>query len=89
MSDGKIGDHPLTDILVHGRDVYTSRLSALVREVAALADEVTRRELGDRLLIHYNEYSNPDVVKLEQELVELRDRLLREARDRGFEVPGE
>jgi hypothetical protein len=89
VPNGKIGDHPLTDILVHGRDVYGPRISALVREIAALADEKTRRELGDRLFSQYNEYSKPNVAELERELVDLRDNLQRTARDRGYEVRGE
>lgn len=37
MPNGKPGDHPLTDILVYGRDVYSARVAALVREIAAIA----------------------------------------------------
>jgi hypothetical protein len=85
MPNGKIGDHPYTDIMIHGRAVYSATADALVREIAALADDRTRRELADRLYIEFNEYSNPDVNKLERELTEMRDRLKSEAQERGFE----
>jgi hypothetical protein len=86
MANGKVGDHPYTDIMVHGREVYSARADALIREVAALADDRTRRELADRLMREFNAYQNPDVGMLERILTEMRDRLQRESRDRGFEV---
>jgi hypothetical protein len=39
MPNGKIGDHPYTDIVVHCRDVYSAAAAALVREIDRLADE--------------------------------------------------
>jgi hypothetical protein len=87
MPNGKIGDHPYTDIIVHGRRTYSSRADELIREIASLADEKTRRELADLLLFEYNELSKPNVAKLERYLTDLRDRLLQDARSRGFEVP--
>jgi hypothetical protein len=86
MPNGKPGDHPYTDIVIHGRDVYSPRADNLIREIAALSDEKARRDLANRLFAEFNEYRNPDVNKLEQVLAELRDRLKQEARDRGFEV---
>ena len=88
MPNGKIGDHPFTDIVIHGRDVYSPVADALVREIASLADDKTRRELEDLLFSKYNEYSRPNVAQLERVLTELRDRLLNEAHGRGFEVKG-
>jgi hypothetical protein len=86
MPNGKPGDHPYTDIVIHRRDVYSPNADALVREIDALGDEKTRRELADRLLGEFNEYRNPDISVLERVLTEVRDRLKREAGDRGFEV---
>jgi hypothetical protein len=86
MPNGKVGDHPYTDIVIHGREVYSANADALVREIADLADERTRRELQNRLFVEFNEFRNPDVAKLERILMELRDRLKREARNRGFEA---
>ena len=55
MPNGKIGDHPYTDVVMHGREVYSAKADALIRELATLADERTRRELQDRLLSEFNE----------------------------------
>jgi hypothetical protein len=83
MPNGKPGDHPITDILVHHRHVYSETADALVREIASLGG---KDEIADMLLSEYNEYSKPDVTKLERVLTEIRDRCLRDARDRGWEV---
>lgn len=83
MPNGKPGDHPITDILVHHRRVYSETADALVREIADLGGE---REIADMLYTEYNEYSKPDVPKLERVLTEIRDRRLREAREKGWEV---
>ena len=56
MPNGKIGDHPLTDILIHDRVVYLERATDLIRKVVALADDEAERELSDRLFFDYNEY---------------------------------
>jgi hypothetical protein len=86
MPNGKPGDHPFTDIVIHGRDVYSSTAASLVREISRLSDDKGRRELADMLFGNYNEYSHPDVKGLERDLTDIRDRLLRDARARGFEV---
>ncbi len=86
MPNGKPGDHPFTDIVNHGLDVYSSQVAKLVREIAKLASDQERRKLSDLLYQQYNEYSNPDVEELERVLTDLRDKLLRDARERGWEV---
>jgi hypothetical protein len=86
MSNGKIGDHPLSDVLIHGRIVYSKRATELIREVVELADDRTKRELSDRLLFEFNEYSTPDIPRLEAELEALLNRLRKEAKARGFEA---
>jgi hypothetical protein len=86
MPNGKIGDHPYTDIVIHGRSVYSDKADTLIREIDALSDDRTRRELADRLMSEFNEYLEPNIRKLERELTEMRDRLTREARQRGFET---
>jgi hypothetical protein len=85
MPNGKPGDHPFTDIVHHLRPVYSAAADDLVREIAKLADDKTRRELEDLLMSKYNEYFKPNVPELERILTALRDRLLGEARARGFE----
>jgi hypothetical protein len=89
MPNGKPGDHPLTDILLHDRKIYSPAARDLVREIAALADEKTRRELGDLLLNKYNEYFKPNIAELEKYLTRLRDQLKRDANSRGFETDSE
>jgi hypothetical protein len=44
MPNGKPGDHPYTDIVIHGRDVY-------------LSDDKTQRKLADLLFSEYNEFN--------------------------------
>jgi hypothetical protein len=88
MPNGKLFDHPLTDILFHRQDVYSPRAANLVREIATLADEKTLRELGDLLVTEYND-QKADVLKLEEYLTSLRDKLARDAwivASRGTEV---
>ena len=87
MPNGKIGDHPLTDITIHGLVIYSEHATDLIRRILELADDATKRKLGDRLLLQYNEYQDPDVAKLEAELSEMWERLRAEARERGYETP--
>jgi hypothetical protein len=42
--NGKPGDHPLTDLLVHKLEVYGRETDELIRRIAALC---SRRELDD------------------------------------------
>lgn len=86
MPNGKPGDHPYTDIVVHRLPTYSDFADSLVREIATLADERTRRDLADLLLGRFNLFDEPDVAELERTLTGLRDRLRREARERGWEV---
>ena len=86
MANGKTGDHPYTDIVAYGVDVYSPKIAGLVREIANLADDNTSRELADTLLSEYNDTFNADVDKLERILIDMRDRLLRDAKERSFEV---
>jgi S-adenosylmethionine hydrolase len=84
MPNGKPGDHPYTDIITHGRDVYSPRAASLVREIARLSDDKTQRGLADLLYFEYNEFGNPVVSKLETVLVKMRDKALQDARERRF-----
>jgi hypothetical protein len=71
MPNGKPGDHPYTDIVTHGHDVYSPGAANLVREIAKLSDEKTRRELADLLYSEYNESDGPHVHKLQTALTEM------------------
>ncbi len=86
MPNGKQGDHPFSDIIIHRLEVYSPEIDDLVRRIASLCNEETRRELADRLLSEYNEYSNPDLDKLRLELTELFQRTYDEAERRGYEL---
>jgi hypothetical protein len=86
VPNGKPGDHPYTDVVIHGRDVYSPRAANLIREIAKLSDDKARRGLADMLFAEYNEFDHPDVRKLETLLTDMRDKALRDARDRGFDV---
>ena len=86
MPNGKIGDHPFTDVVLHGRDIYSRRAAELIRAISALANESTRHDLADLLMREYNDLLNPDVPRLERYLTELHATLLRQARDNGFEI---
>jgi hypothetical protein len=51
MPNGKHGDHPLTDILVHKIEVYGKEADELIRRIGALSsgrelDEWWRKEIG-------------------------------------------
>jgi len=35
MPNGKIGDHPITDILIHHRRVFTNEIDELTRAIVA------------------------------------------------------
>jgi hypothetical protein len=86
MPIGKPGDHPLTDIMIHDRKIYSPVARDLIRQIAALADVKTRRELGDLLLTKYNEYYKANIPELESYLTGLRDTLQKDAKSRGFET---
>ncbi|HNQ72298.1 MAG TPA: hypothetical protein PKN95_01680 [Verrucomicrobiota bacterium] len=44
MPNGKIGDHPLTDIFAHNVDVYGKEATELIRKIASLS---SHRELDE------------------------------------------
>jgi hypothetical protein len=80
MPNGKPGDHPFTDIVVHGQPVYSVRADALVREIARLGG---RRLIEDLLFLDYNPFTRPDPARLEAVLAGIRDRLRSEPGEGG------
>jgi hypothetical protein len=82
MPNGKPGDHPLTDIVVHGRAVYSERADDLIRKIVQLGG---RARIEDLLFLEYNDFGKPDVPKLERVLTEILDALESDARQRGWE----
>jgi uroporphyrinogen-III synthase len=83
MTNGKPGDHPLTDILCYGIQVYGPDVDDLVRQVAALSDDRGMRELGDLLLAHPR---SGNAGLLRPRLERRRDELRADALKRGWEV---
>lgn len=86
MPNGKLGDAPYTDIVVHDANVYSTLAADLVREISKFTDDKTRRALANLLLEKYNPYDRPNVAELERYLVALCDQLKKDASDRGFET---
>jgi hypothetical protein len=86
MPNGKPGDHPYTDIVHWKKNTYSPLAADLVREIAKLTDQRGRDQLADLLTTEYDDHSHPDVAKLERVLTEMRDKLLKEARERDFET---
>jgi hypothetical protein len=86
MANGKVGDHPYTDVVVHGQDLYSRRAAELIRAIDGLANEATRRQLADLLLHEYNDLLNANVPGLEKHLTALHAQLRRDANDKGWEI---
>jgi hypothetical protein len=77
--NGKPGDHPVTDICVHGRSVFSPVADALVREIEQLCGSERLYELLDW-------FNPPAILDLERQLETIRDRLLAKAKADGWEV---
>ena len=60
MPNGKIGDHPLTDITIHNSRVYSERVDLLIRKIVNLGG---RAEIDNMLFFKYSPFANPDVPK--------------------------
>jgi hypothetical protein len=80
MPNGKPGDHPLTDLLVHGVPVFNPRVDALVREIAGLGGRETLERYADELYRANSRFirgvaHSADLPDLEQRLTETRDAL--------------
>jgi len=76
--NGKIGDHPLTDILNHGVAVFPDPIDALVRQIA----EYLPRE---RLYDLFPWFSPPEAEEFERQLRTKLEELEADARARGWE----
>ena len=72
MANGRPHDHPLTDILVHGRLVYSAEIDSLIRQIVDLGG---RDKIADRLLLEFDDLKHPDLPRLEAFLIEVRQRL--------------
>ncbi len=47
MANGRPGDHPFTDIVVHNREVYGAEVTTLIKRIVALDDERLGRLASD------------------------------------------
>jgi hypothetical protein len=74
MPDGKLGDHPITDIMVHERLVYSERADELIRRIVEMGGSA---RIDQMLLTDYNYYSDPDVPELEIVLKNIYDELVK------------
>jgi hypothetical protein len=87
VANGKPGDDPVTDVVVHHADVFGSEADDLIRDIVYLGGEGYLRRpplhlmnLDPRL---HGAVNLEDVVR---QLRGLRDRLRERARQRGWEV---
>jgi hypothetical protein len=86
MPNGKPGDHPFTDMMLHGKRVYSAKADELIRGVAKLSDTAGTKQLADMLFSEFNTHDSPDVPRLEQLLEQELDRLRIAARERDRET---
>src|SRR5205823_4133330 len=77
MPNGKPGDHPITDIVIHGLAVYSPKADALIREIVQLGGQ---DQITDALLAAYDRYRKANLPTFESLLTKIRDGL-REGRD--------
>ena len=79
MPNGRVGDHPVTDILDHHVYVFSPVIDDLVRRLERLASR-------DRLWEMFNWFDPPALPEFERQLRMRIDLLERDARERGWEI---
>jgi hypothetical protein len=79
MPNGKKGDHPLTDISHWKIRRFSAEADRLIAEIVQLGGR-------DELEKTFNLFAPPPMPDFEKSLREIRDRLFREAKERGWEV---
>lgn len=79
MSNGKAGDHPISDIIDHRIQVYSPQIDALVRRLAALIPR-------DELVELFDWFAPPPLPEFENRLKEKVVILERDAQRRGWDA---
>lgn len=79
MPNGKLGDDPLNDILLYKRPTFSPEIDTLIVEIVALGG---RRELETQFTL----FAPPPLELFGKEIRAMRDRLKREAKERGWEI---
>ncbi len=79
MANGKKGDHPLTDIVHWKIRRFSEKADMLILEIVNLGGKKELERTFDFL-------SLPPIEEFEHTLQGIRDRLFREAKERGWEV---
>lgn len=76
MPNGKIGDHPLTDILIHGCSDFGPQIDSVVRELAAMPSFDKVRDRVANLLWDnwslWGEKVTRDLQKVSRELAQIK-----------------
>jgi hypothetical protein len=77
MPNGKPGDHPLTDIVVHGMEVFGASCDDLIREIVRIGGQAELDARFDlfRLDPRFGRADSGDIATLEDGLRRLRDEL--------------
>ena len=82
MPNGKPGDHPLTDLLLHRLEVYGPETDDLIRKIARLC---SRRELNDWWQSHIAWSEDRTLVHAKARA--RYEELLERAQKGGWEIP--
>jgi hypothetical protein len=77
--NGKPGDHPLTDILIHKRSAFSAEIDSLIVQIIDLGGE-KELERSFHLL------DPPPLPEFEKSLKEMHKRLLKDAKQGVWEV---
>ena len=75
MPNGKVGDHPLTDIVVHKRRTFSAEIDSLIRKIVELGG---RKHLETR----FNFFALPAKSEFKKALEEVKLKLEEDAKTR-------
>lgn len=82
MVNGKMHDHPLTDILHYSHPIYGDEADNLIRKIARLCSQRELTEWWDREI----GWSGNSELALQKSRLQL-DALMRGAKESGWEMP--